>query len=130
MPGMRDSMKKKLLLLGSMIISMLFCVSCKSQEQKVTEQMELAEKYLLDGNYEEAVVAFQKVLEIEPRSIAAYTGLVKVYDEIYSMRKRLLQLNWEKQYCKRMKRLIVDRQRYSIFMQVSFMGNMESWKRE
>lgn len=74
-------MKKKLLLLGLMIISMLFCVSCKSQEQKVTEQMELAEKYLLEGNYEAAVVAFQKVLEIEPRSIAAYTGLVKVYDE-------------------------------------------------
>lgn len=45
-------MKKKLLLLGLMIISMLFCVSCKSQEQKVTEQMELAEKYLLEGKSE------------------------------------------------------------------------------
>ena len=51
----------------------------QSAGRTAQEQLELGQKYLLEYNYEEAVIAFQKALKIEPKQMDAYLGLAKAY---------------------------------------------------
>ena len=44
------------------------------------EQYDLGVKYLSEGNYEEAVVAFTAAIEIDPKRPDAYEGLADVYE--------------------------------------------------
>ena len=58
----------------------MLLVGCtKSIEQQVVEQLELGKKYLEEENYEEAIVAFNKVIDLEPKEIQAYISLANVY---------------------------------------------------
>lgn len=41
--------------------------------------MELAQRYLLEEDYEEAIAAFEVVIEIDPTNAEAYLGLAEVY---------------------------------------------------
>ncbi len=50
-----------------------------SSAEKLQKQLDLGQKYLEEMNYEEAVVAFQAAIEIDPMSVDAYLGLVEVY---------------------------------------------------
>ena len=60
----------------------LLCDACgKSIEKQISEQLELGQRYLMEENYEEAVVAFQKVIELDEKEIRAYTGLIQVYQK-------------------------------------------------
>ncbi len=43
------------------------------------KQIKLAYKFLNDGNYEEAILAFNKAIDIEPKRYEAYLGLSDVY---------------------------------------------------
>ena len=57
----------------------LLCDACgKSIEKQISEQLELGQRYLMEENYEKAVVAFQKVIELDEKEIRAYTGLIQV----------------------------------------------------
>ena len=47
--------------------------------RQLTEQLELGEMYLDELNYEQAVVAFQAAITIEPLSVEAYLGIAEVY---------------------------------------------------
>ena len=56
-------------------------VGCgKSTEQQIEEQMSLGQKYLEEANYEEAIVAFNKVIEIDPLVAEAYVGIAQCYE--------------------------------------------------
>ncbi len=82
-------MKKSLLVL--LIVLALCCVtSCADTAETVDtqelatvltwqEQYDLGMKYLLDGNYEEAIIAFTAAIELEPKQSASYLGLAEVY---------------------------------------------------
>ncbi len=50
-----------------------------SSAKKLQKQLDLGQKYLEEMNYEEAVVAFEAAIEIDPMSVDAYLGLVEVY---------------------------------------------------
>ena len=56
----------------------LFLVN-RRQEQEYREQMELGYHYLEQGNYEEAILAFNAALDIRPRRGEAYVGLGDAY---------------------------------------------------
>ena len=43
------------------------------------EQYELGLRYLEDGNYEEAIIAFTAAIEIDPKRVEAYNQLARVY---------------------------------------------------
>ncbi len=43
------------------------------------DMLQLADRYLKEMNYEQAIVEFQKILEIEPKNIDAYIGLADAY---------------------------------------------------
>jgi len=62
-------------------VMMLLAACKKAPEDIAREQLELGEKYLSEGNYDEAIVAFSKAIEIEPKNAKAYEGLSKAYEE-------------------------------------------------
>ena len=69
--------------MGSACLLALFLglTACgKSTEAKWQEQYDLGMKYLSEGNYEEAVIAFAAAIEIEPKSADAYLALADVYE--------------------------------------------------
>jgi len=49
------------------------------KELSVAELLDLGEKYLLELNYEQALVQFLAVIEIEPRNARAYIGAAEAY---------------------------------------------------
>ena len=60
----------------------IMLVSCgKSEMEQIEEQLKLGQKYLEEQNYEEAVVAFQKVIELDANEGRAYLGLAEAYKE-------------------------------------------------
>ena len=77
----------------AVFMSILFLLAgCqKSAAEQLREQLELGQNYLLEMNYEEAVVAFSKAIELDPKSLEAYEGLTNVYiaqgqyDEAYEV---------------------------------------------
>lgn len=46
---------------------------------KLKKQLDLGQKYLAEMNYEESVIAFNRAIEIDPRSADAYLGLANAY---------------------------------------------------
>ncbi len=58
----------------------------------ISRYMDVAERYLSDLNYEQAVIEFQNILEIEPMSVDAYMSLSKAYGYIgdYDSAKEIL----------------------------------------
>lgn len=57
-----------------------FLSACQnSTEQQIAEQLELGTRYLNEGDYEEAVIAFQKVISVDKKNVAAYLGMADAY---------------------------------------------------
>ena len=49
------------------------------------EQYDLGIRYLSEGNYEEAIIAFTAAIEIDPKRVDAYVSLADVYVELGDM---------------------------------------------
>jgi len=75
-------MRKHIILpvLLSMMILLLF-VSCSSNAQRASELLSLGEKYLLELNYEQAIVQLLTVIEIDPKKERAYILLADAYKQ-------------------------------------------------
>ena len=43
------------------------------------EQYDLGMRYLNEGNYQEAIIAFEAAIEIDPKRVEAYSGLSNTY---------------------------------------------------
>ena len=52
---------------------------------KINNSLEIGIKYLTEGNYEEAIITFEKVINIDNKNINAYIALADAYiaDENY-----------------------------------------------
>ena len=71
---------KKVVGLCLLLALLLGLAACgKSPEEKWQEQYELGMKYVSEGNYEEAVLAFTAALEIDPKKADTYAGLAAAY---------------------------------------------------
>ncbi len=75
-------MRQKLKWLMVVMLLLLLVACGKSTERKIAEQLELGQKYLTEGNYNKAIVAFVKAIEIEPKTEQAYTELAAVLLEL------------------------------------------------
>jgi len=69
-------MKRLLTLLLS--ITMLF-TACTSTAKKWQEHYDLGMRYLSEGNYKEAIIAFNAAIEIDEKQVDAYIGLADAY---------------------------------------------------
>ena len=67
-------MRKYLALVLSL---MLFLTACGKSQTGSTwqEQYDLGVRYLSEGNYEEAIIAFTAAIEIDPKQPDTYIGL-------------------------------------------------------
>ena len=51
-------------------------------EGETAEQLTLAQRYLDEEDYEQAVIEFERLLEIDPKNTDAYLGLAQAYKEL------------------------------------------------
>lgn len=72
-------MKKIIAILVTLMMLVLTACAPQSGQANVVELLELGEQYLLDLDYEQALVQFLKVIEIEPRNVQAYLGAAHAY---------------------------------------------------
>ena len=64
-----------LLLTLCLVLGLVACAKAPTWQ----EQYDLGVRYLSEGNYEEAIIAFAAAIEIEPKRAEAYVGLADVY---------------------------------------------------
>ena len=57
----------------------LSLAACGDSSAKWQEQYDLGQKYLTEGNYEEAILAFTAAIEIDPKNALAYVGRGDAY---------------------------------------------------
>ena len=67
------------LVLIGIIIALIMIFSQPNTQSQLSEQISLGEKYLTEENYEEAIVAFKKAIEIEPKDPELYIKLADAY---------------------------------------------------
>ncbi len=58
-----------------------FAIITNSSSYKASQGIELANRYLSEQNYEQAIIEYEKILEIEPMNVDAYLGLAKAYEK-------------------------------------------------
>ena len=73
-------MKKIISTVLCVVLLMTILVSCgKAQKISAAEFLDLGEKYLAELNYEQAIVQFLGVIEVEPKNVRAYLGGADAY---------------------------------------------------
>ena len=58
-----------------------------SPEARYEKKIELGNKYLEEGNYEQAIIAFTEALEISPKSADMYAARGEAYRQMKDMRR-------------------------------------------
>ncbi len=81
-----------ILLIGSGVTA-IAVVNSHSASSGELNGLQLAERYLNEQNYEQAIIEFQKVLEIEPMNVDAYLGIAEAYLAMGDESKALEWLN-------------------------------------
>ena len=62
-------------------VIILLLIGCKSKETRVQEQLDLGSKYMAELDYESAIVALNKAIEIDPKNVDTYKMLAEVYEK-------------------------------------------------
>lgn len=66
--------------IASIIVIFIAVIVKKTNNQKrFDEQMNLGNRYLSEENYEAAVIAFNKAIEIDPRNVESYSKAAQAY---------------------------------------------------
>jgi len=75
---------KKITVLLTVLALVLSLCACSAKNEPATwqEQYDLGIRYLSEGNYEEAILAFHAAIEIDPKRTDAYIGLADAYEAI------------------------------------------------
>ncbi|MDR3310528.1 MAG: tetratricopeptide repeat protein [Oscillospiraceae bacterium] len=68
-----------LILALTLAASLFACGKKSTAPTTAAEWLDLGQKYLLDLDFEQAVVAFDTVIRIEPKNVKAYIGLADAY---------------------------------------------------
>lgn len=73
-------MKRTVILLLTLVLLLTLCC-CGKKNNGTTwqEQYDLGVRYLSDGNYEEAIIAFTVAIKIDSKRPEAYLGLADAY---------------------------------------------------
>lgn len=61
------------------ILLLSLCACTQSAEERWQEQYDLGVRYLSEGNYEEAIIAFTAAIEIDPKRAEGYIGRGNTY---------------------------------------------------
>ena len=72
------------------VIVFLFYIN--SDTVRINRQLELAQRYLLEEDYEQAIAAFEIVIEIDPKNVDAYLGLAEAYVSVDELKNAVRTL--------------------------------------
>jgi len=67
------------LIIVTVVIIVIAVSASGDSKAKTKEKMDLGMKYLSELNYEQAIVAFNEAIEIDPKNVDAYIRLAEVY---------------------------------------------------
>ena len=62
----------------AVVVSAIIAVT--APKRKAKEQMDAGDKYLLELDYEKAILAYKEALRIDPKNVDAYLALCRVYE--------------------------------------------------
>ena len=93
MKSKRASIMIGSILLVCAIAAVAILSSTDSTATQVSKQLDLGNKFLLDCNYKEAIIAYEKVIEIDPKNIKARMGLADVYIKMGELDKAEARLD-------------------------------------
>ena len=65
-----------------LLVCLLLLTGCGQTVMTWQEQYDLGVRYLSEGNYEEAILAFNAAIEIDPKQPEAYVGLADAYVQL------------------------------------------------
>jgi tetratricopeptide (TPR) repeat protein len=98
----KEKMKKTIIshfVFITLVGVLLLACSKPLEELTVAELLDLGEKYLLKMDYEQTIVYFERLIEIEPRNPRGYTGLAEAYisqgntnKAVRTLRKGLIEI--------------------------------------
>lgn len=71
-------MRSRTILFWVLILSLSLC-ACGQRAPTWQDQYDLGTRYLSDGNYENAIIAFTAAIEIDPQNVNAYIGRADTY---------------------------------------------------
>lgn len=76
--------KRPLVIIGIVLVLCLiaagiFAMVANSAERRLSDQLELGRKYLEEMDYEQAIVAFEAAISIDPKCEEAYLSLADIY---------------------------------------------------
>ena len=72
-------MKRLICILLAFVIALSGCSRKNNAYTAWQEQYDLGVRYLSEGNYEEAIIAFTAAIEIDPKKVDAYIGISDAY---------------------------------------------------
>jgi len=92
------TVKRLIAMLLSLCLLLTGCGLFAEEALTWEDYCELGVRYLSEGNYEEAILAFEAAIEIDPKAPQAYTGLAEVYMELerYETAEDILEEGFEK----------------------------------
>lgn len=115
-------MKKFVVLFN--ILALLVCLyACKSTATRWQEQYDLGMRYLSDGEYEDAIIAFNTAIEIDPNQADAYLSLANAYIGMnnFDAAREILQRGYELTQSEELKAKLEELDSGNIF---DFWGNI------
>ncbi len=62
-----------------LLVSVLVLFAGCKKKMTLQDYLDLGDKYLTEANYEEAIIAFTKAMEIDPKQVTAYEKRAEVY---------------------------------------------------
>lgn len=84
----KKTVNKKLIVITAAIATAVCIVAAavifsigSGTDKRLAEQLDLAERYLSELDYEQAIIAYQAAIEIDPKCEEAYLGLADIYIE-------------------------------------------------
>lgn len=78
-------------------VTLLLCLllslcACGQKAPTWQEQYDLGARYLTDGNYEEAIIAFEAAIKIDPKQVEAYKSLSEAYTAVGNLEEAIKAL--------------------------------------
>jgi len=67
------------------LLAAALAVGCQSDEEKIAGFKERGDAYVEDGKYEEAIIEYRNVLQIDPNDVDAHRGLSQLYLQLGSV---------------------------------------------
>lgn len=114
------------------ILFAFFVFNTRSRVRDYQNQLDLGRKYYMELQYDKAILAFEKAINIEPRNIAAYEELAQIYIDQNDYESAIIVMNYAAEQVKEEERSAVYRylEQYKKLKEGNFTQNSDDEESE